>query len=226
MDLSQVNARVKESHPDAWPPDGQDARGGWGHNPGFEGYGPICMLTGQGALAFALMARCGIDVDRERHEAAYAFLERGTGPNGYVWYEDQVAGPQDWADMGRTGAAGVANRLAPYDDERYAQRALAHAHVIGTHPESFPDTHGSPLMGMGYAALGALADPRSFESLMAANRWWFVLARCPDGSFYYQPNRDNAGYGPHARVTASAVVAFLLAIPRRSLHLTGKPFDE
>jgi hypothetical protein len=59
---------------------------------------------------------------------------------------------------------------------------------------------------------------------MAANRWWFVLARCPDGSFYYQPNRDNAGYGADARVTASAVVAFLFAIPRRSLHLTGKPF--
>ena len=81
------------------------------------------------------------------------------------------------------GAAGVANRLSPYGDERHSERALAHAHVIGTHPESFPDTHGSPLMGMGYAALGALADPRSFRSLMDANRWWFILAQCPDGSF-------------------------------------------
>lgn len=221
-DLSQVNERVRESHPDAWPRDALDAHGGWGHNPGFEGYGPICMLTGQGALAFALLSRCGVEVDRARHEAAYAFLERGTGPNGYVWYEDQVAGPQDWADMGRTGAAGIANRLSPYPDERYAERARAHARVIGTHPESFPDTHGSPLMGMAYAALGALAEPNCFASLMKANRWWFVLSQCPDGSFYYQPNRDNAGYGPDSRVAASAVTAFLLAIPRKSLVLTGK----
>jgi len=226
MDLSQVSERVRETHPDAYPTGALDAHGGWGHNPGFEGYGPICMLTGQGALAFALMARCGIAVDRERHEAAYAFLERGTGPNGYVWYEDQVAGPQDWADMGRTGAAGVANRLSPYEGGRYAERALAHAHVIGTHPESFPDTHGSPLMGMAYAALGASADPRSFRSLMDANRWWFVLAQCPDGSFTYQPNRDNAGYGAGSRIEASAVTAFLLSIPGRSLHLTGKPFPR
>ena len=37
---------------------------GWGHNPGFEGYGPICMATGQGALAPALMDRVGVTVDR------------------------------------------------------------------------------------------------------------------------------------------------------------------
>ena len=36
--------------------EGQDGRPRWlGANPGFEGYGPISMLTGQGALAFAMM---------------------------------------------------------------------------------------------------------------------------------------------------------------------------
>ena len=44
---------MKESHPHALPKGKLDAHGGWGHNPGFEGYGPICMITGQGALAFA-----------------------------------------------------------------------------------------------------------------------------------------------------------------------------
>jgi hypothetical protein len=184
------------------------------------------MLTGQGAIAFALMHRCGIEVDRKRLDAAYDFLERGTGRNGYVWYEDQAAGEDDWADMGRTGAAAIAHLLSPYDDEKYGKHGMAHVRVIGAHPESFPDTHGSPVMGMGYAAAAAHFDAKSFRSLMDANRWWFVLAQCPDGSFYYQPNRDNAGYGPDSRISATAVTAFILSIPRKRLHVTGKPFKE
>jgi hypothetical protein len=58
---------------------------------------------------------------------------------------------------------------------------------------------------------------------MDENRWWFVLAQCADGSFYYQPNRDNAGYGSDSRISASAVTAFILSIPKKSLHVTGKP---
>lgn len=222
MDPSQIHPRAKQTHPDSYPKDPRDSHGGWGHNPGFEGYGPICMLTGQGALSFALLQRCGSAVDRARHDAAYAFLQRATGPNGYVWYEDDVGDPKGWADMGRTGAAGVANWLAPQEEPAHRERALAHAKVIGEHPQSFPDTHGSPVMGMAYAALAANADPESFRKLMDANRWWFALAQCADGSFYYQPNRDNAGYGAEARTDVSSVVAFILSIPKRNLVVTGK----
>lgn len=221
-DLSQVNPRVRESHPDAWPEDAMKQHGGWGHNPGFEGYGPICMLTGQGALAFALMARCGIEVDRARHDAAYAFLQRGTGHNGYLWYADDVAGHQKWADMGRTGASGIAHWMSPYKSREHREHATAHAAIIGRHPESFPDTHGSPMMGMAYAALAAWHHPASWRSLMDASRWWFTLAQCHDGTFYYQPNRDNAGYGGDSRSMPSAVVAFILSIPKANLTLTRR----
>ncbi|MGA0868586.1 MAG: DUF6288 domain-containing protein [Planctomycetota bacterium] len=222
VDMAQIDPRSKESHPGSYPKSAADAYGGWGHNPGFEGYGPICMLTGQGALAFALMARCGIEVDRERHDAAFEFCARGTGPNGYVWYEDEVGNPDGWADHGRTGAAGLANWVSTYEDERYRSRAAKHAAVIGAHPESFPDTHGSPVMGMGYAAACAAFDPDSFRRLMDANRWWFALAPCGDRTCYYQPNRDNAGYGDDARMSASAVVAFILSIPKKNLVTTGR----
>lgn len=225
--MSQINPKAKTSHPDSYPKGPKDSRGGWGHNPGFEGYGPIAMLTGQGALAYSLMHRCGIKVNRENHDAAYDFLRRGTGQNGYVWYGDQVGGPPEgWADMGRTGAAGIANFLSPYPEPIYRERALSHAKVIGEHPQSFPDTHGSPPMGMAYAALAAHVDPDSFRKLMDDNRWWFTMAHCTDGSFYYQPNRDNAGYGSDARMTASAVVAFIFTIPRHSLVITGRPVDQ
>lgn len=223
LHMSQINPKAKESHPDSFPKGPKDSHGGWGHNPGFEGYGPIAMLTGQGALAYSLMHRCGIRIDREKHDAAYAFLKKGTGQNGYVWYGDQIGGPQDgWADMGRTGATGIANFLSPYAEPVYRERALSHARVIGRHPQSFPDTHGSPLMGMGYTALAANTDPDSFRKLMDANRWWLTMAHCTDGSFYYQPNRDNAGYGSDSRMTASSVVAFIFTIPKQSLVITGK----
>lgn len=223
LHMSQINPKAKQSHPHSFPKGPKDSHGGWGHNPGFEGYGPIAMLTGQGALAYSLMLRCGIKVDREQHDAAYEFLKKGAGQNGYVWYGDQIGGgPDGWADMGRTGAAGIANDLSPYSEPVYRERAQAHAKVIGLHPQSFPDTHGSPTMGMAYTALAANLDADSFRKLMDANRWWFTLAQCTDGSFYYQPNRDNAGYGSDARMTASCVVAFIFTIPKHSLMITGK----
>lgn len=225
VDLAQLNPRVKETHPDALPRGPLDAHGGFGHNPGFEGYGPIAMLTAQGAVAFALMKRCGIAIDAQRHEAMFAFLRRASGANHYVWYDDAAAGAQDWADMGRTGAAALANFLAGATDAEHAATALDHARIIGAHPESFPDTHGSPIMGMGFVALGAHVDPASFRALMDANRTWFALAQCEDGTFYYQPNRDNAGYGADSRLSASAVTAFVLTIPRRSLAITGREVD-
>jgi hypothetical protein len=176
------------------------------------------MITAQGALAFGLMKECGIEVDRERHQAAIEFLVRGTGRNGYVWYADEVAGHDRWADMGRTGAAGLAHALDPW--ARQAEmRCLANAEIIGANPQSYPDTHASPLMGMGFAAAAAWHEPAAFKKLMQANRWWFTLAECADGSFAYQPNRDNAGYGGDARLAASAVTAFVLSIPESPLRM-------
>lgn len=77
-------------------------------------------------------------------------------------------------------------------------------------------------MGMAYTALAANVEPDSFRKLMDSNRWWFTMAQCPDGSFYYQPNRDNAGYGSDARMTASCVAAFIFTIPKHTLVITGK----
>lgn len=220
MSRDQVRESVKESHPDSWPRTDRQQRGGWGHNPGFEGYGPIAMITGQAALGLAMIQRCGLEVPEDRLRAAYDFLGRGTGGNGYLWYGDEVAGDRNWADMGRTGASAIAHWMSPFPDEHRAAARL-HATVMAEHPESFPDTHGSPLMGMGFGALGASVDRERFARVLRANRWWFVLAECPDGTFHYQPNRDNAGYGPDARLLATATVAFILSIPEGGLATTG-----
>ena len=219
LDMSQINPKVKESHPDSYPTGPKQSHGGWGHNPGFEGYGPISMITAQGALSYSLMHHCGIEIDRKRLDAAYSFLKRGTGENGYVNYGDGASAPDDWADMGRTGATGIAFFVHPYGDSRHAR---IYSDVIGKHPQSFPDTHASPPMGMGYEALAARTDPKNFRKLMDANRWWFTMAQCGDETFYYQPNRDSSGYDSSARMTASCVVAFIYTMPKRNLVITGK----
>lgn len=205
------------------PRDDKQGLGGWGHNPGYEGYGPIAMITAQGALAWALLERCGIEVNRRRHEMAYDFLARGTGKNGYLWYADGVSDDAKWADMGRTGASALAHFLSPYRDTKHRETALLQARAIGEHPETLPDTHGSPVMGMGYTALGAFLDRASFRKMMDSNRWWFTLAQCADGTFYYQPNRDNNAqdFGGRSRLSASAAVAFIFSLKKENLQISG-----
>jgi Family of unknown function (DUF6288) len=223
LDMSQINPSTKISHPSDYPKGPKDSHGGWGHNPGFEGYGPISMITAQGALAYSLMQRCGIKIQRGRLDAAFNFLKRGTSKSGFVWYGDEhEGGPTDWRGSGPTGATAIANFLSPYKDGNYRECSIIHTKMIGEHPQSFPDTHASPTMGMAYTALGAAIDPPSFRKLMDANRWWFTMAQCTDQTFYCQPARDVGAFDSDSRMNSSVVVAFIFSIPMRNLVVTGR----
>jgi len=125
--------------------------------------------------------------------------------------------------MGRTGASAVAHAVCPFERKRYRAFALRNARCIGENWNTFPDTHGSPLLGMGWTALGALVDPESFRRLMDRHVWFFNLSHCPDGTFYYQPNRDNnpQDYAADPRLSASATTALILSIRYRSLRVMG-----
>lgn len=214
-----------------WLEKAQMEDGGWGHRPanrpGGNGYGSFAAMTAQGQIAWGLMRKCGIDVDSERYARAHAFVQGGTNDIGYVWYKNESAHPTNYADMGRTGTAAVANMIV--DDEAHRAAALKHARCIGDNPDTFPDTHGSPLLGMAFTALGAAADPQALRDLFDANRWHFALSHCPDGTFYYQPNRDNNAQDFHAapRLSATAATALILCLERRSLEMTkrAKPVE-
>ncbi len=210
------------------PPSGQDNQdGGWGHNPGFDGYGPMAMTTGQGALSLALIQRCGLPVSRNQLDAAYDFLERGTGGNGYVWYGASVppGRDNDYADMGRTGAAAVSHYLSPYQDATYRNRARNYSKMIGDFPKSFVDTHGSHAMGMGFVGMGVSFDPVALRKLLDANKWWFALAQTHEEAIYNQPARDHSTPNGGMRIEVSAVTAFIFSIPDHNLHVTGKSVD-
>ncbi len=206
--------------------------GGWGHRPkdrpGGNGYGPICIITAQAMTAWSLMAQCGVEVDRKRVMLAHEFLAKGTNNIGYVWYADSNGGDDKYADMGRTGASAVAHATDPEGGKAFHRFALRNARCIGENTKTFPDTHGSPLLGMGWTALGAAVDDESFRSLMDDHVWFWNLSHCPDGTFYYQPNRDNnpQDYTSDPRLSASATTALILSIKHRSLRIMGAKGDS
>ncbi len=76
---------------------------------------------------------------------------------------------------------------------------------------------------MAYTALAANIDADSFRKRMVANRWWLTMAQCGDGTFYYQSNRDNAGYDSESHKTAPCVVAFILVITGKEAKQTTLP---
>lgn len=209
---------------DRWLRAAQMENGGWGHRPanrpGGNGYGAINILTMQAKIAWALMRECGVEIDEGRFRRAHDFVVRGTGRNGYVWYADSGRDNPGYADMGRTGAAALAHAIAAEQPE-YRDYALRTARCIGEHPDTFSDTHGSPILGMVWTAFGAAADPEALRALLDENRWWFSLAHCPDGSFYYQMNRDNnpQDYTAAPRLSATAATALILSLRDRRLRM-------
>src|SRR5208337_5010349 len=116
----------------------------------------------------------------------------------------------------------LAHYLSPLANEDYKNFAKRNARCVGANPLTFPDTHGCPLLGMAWTALGAGIDPPSFRQLMDYNRWCLSLAQCPDGTFYYQPNRDNnpQDYVAAPRLAATATTGLILAIKEKRLQIT------
>lgn len=212
---------------DRWLRMAQAPRGGWGHRQwdegGKNGYGPICAITAQAQLAWSLMERCGIKIDKKAHQRAHEFIAKGTNKIGYVWYEDSIGG-KEYADMGRTGAAAVANFYGINKKKSWRKLALRQARCIGKNWNTFSDTHGSPLLGLVWTALGAAIDGKSLRSLLDNNRWYFALSHCPDGTFVYQPNRDaNAqDWTAAPRLSATAATALILTLGKKKLVITGK----
>ena len=226
-ELAEINQwLVAAQHPQTAAPERVHIAGGFGHNPhsltGGNGYGSFNVVTAQAMMAWALMERCALPVDRPRFEAAHEFIAKGTNAIGYVWYAD-ASGGAGYADMGRTGASALAHYLDPATNDVFKTFGKLNAACIGNHPDTFIDTHGCPLLGMVWTALGAATDPASLRKLMDQNRWAFSLSQCPDGTFYYQPNRDNnpQDYAAAPRLSATAATALILTLQRKQLQITG-----
>ena len=227
--LEEINRWLAQAQsPATAAPERTHIAGGFGHAPYNSGkvgngYGGMNITTAQAMISWDLMQRCGLKVDPKGPQDAHNFIAKGTNQIGYVWYADGVGGA-GYADMGRTGSSALAHYLSPLGGGPWRESAKLNAKCIGAHPDTFPDTHGCPLLGMVWSALGpAAVDPASFRKLLDYNRWCFSLAQCADGTFYYQPNRDNnpQDYAANPRLAATAVTALILTAKYKKLQITG-----
>ena len=203
---------------------GKQLHGGWGHRPNYEGYGPIGILTAQGLTAYGLMMQAGLPVNPKNYEEAVKFIARGTNNIGYVWYADDGANKANrYADMGRTGMSAIAHSVSPKGGQAFLEIAARNAQCIGEHPQTFIDTHGSPILGIGWTAVGAATRPEALRRLMDYNRWFFNLSANPNGTFYYQPNRDSndQDYATGNDLPGTVAVALALSVKYKSLRIMG-----
>ena len=90
-----------------------------------------------------------------------------------VWYNDNNAGNNKYADMRRSGSSGVAHAVSSLGGKGFQNYAFKAAKCIATNYKTFPDTHGSAILGMGWTALGATVDKASFRSPMNNYIWYF-----------------------------------------------------
>lgn len=81
-ELEEINQwLVNAQHPATAAPERVHMAGGFGHNPHMpsgNGYGSFNVVTAQAMIAWALMERAGLSVDRTRVTAAHEFIAKGT----------------------------------------------------------------------------------------------------------------------------------------------------
>lgn len=196
------------------------------------GYTELSIMSGQMMMAWGLIDRCGVEIDRERLETAHRFLAAVTCRNGYVCYnrrEFYDLRGMNIADFGRTGAAALGHWLNNANG-KYDAYVRHTARYIADYPKWFPDTHGSPGVGMMWGALGVAAgNEKGFRGLMDYHKWWFTLAWCGDGSFVAQPTRSGsvgADYWALPREWMTATVGLIFALKERDLRICGGRFIQ
>lgn len=199
--------------------------GGWSHDPGWTGYGPMAITTGQATLALSLMSRCGVNVDMTRLKAGYDFLDRSTNGVGNVYYHDDAKKTsKEGGPLGRTGITALANFVCPISDDIYLERAKLNISCLKVHYKGLAHSHASSALGIAWAMAGASLDNESYKVLLDQHKWFINLAHCPNGSFYCQPNKDYvegaADYVKTPHLSMSAALAFGLTIRNKELSMT------
>jgi len=181
-------------------------------------------------LSFALMKKCGIEVDEKRLKQSLIFLKGATEYgelkyDGVSTYSNAGGKPLDFRYNGtRMGAASkggctaIAARLLG-DDELADALVRGIRHELGEEKSRFSDfttTHGLPMMGMfwGYLALGG-ADEDALSEAMRKHIWYLQMHRVPDEPYLYIYKRGGPRY-------VSTIWLLGFNARKHNLYITGK----
>ena len=213
---------------------GQSGVGSWGHGmawPGTNagkihgrlgGYGALNSAALGCHLALVLARKCGVDDPEVRRAVKKAntffgfYVNKGSIPYGDhdPWMEHDNNGKNSLAAIvfdlqGRSDAARFFSRMTVAS---YGEREMGHT---------------GNYFSFLWAGLGAArAGPKAAAALLEELRWFYDLARLPDGSFRYQGGAGMGG-SEHCYGNWDCTGAYVLAcaLPLKKLHITGKGTD-
>ncbi len=215
-----------------------------GYDPVTEGYGVMATPTALAALGWAMMKRCGVDINEEAYamsrgainfstkdSGAIGYGLKGDRPSSYTYSPTPFSPSAGKGEKARLCAATAVATLMHYIDpadeasENYYRRGVV---FIGNSRDRFFDGHASgnihALWSMIAGSLGpVVGEDDSYRELMDYYRYWFNVNRCHDGSFYWSPVTDSQ-VDPFKdlryEITGTAILA--LSAPKRHLYIMGK----
>ncbi len=130
------------------------------------------------------------------------------------------------------GAMALVHSIRPWQDYS-PQVAKHHVNKICRTRRCLVNGHGSGMLHawMCFLALGYTSNtgyPDPLRLTLDTNRDLMMSARCPDGSFYAQPQRDDMGgdLGYGSRTLPTALWATVLSIPDAKLVMLGREQSE
>ncbi len=212
---------------------GQSGAGTWGHtyaareNTGYlhghlGGYGAINQMGLTMMMVLPLAEKCGVrnsevrDAIRRGDDFFSYFIGRGAIP-----YGDHGA-QHDWFDdNGKSGAAAIYFDLV---ENRQGARFFSDM-VLGSAPNGREEGHTGHFWSHLWGGMGAArGGDRSLQVFMQEMNPLFTLERQPNGRFAFQDNAgENGRHGdPKTRWDSTGARLLQLAIPRRTLYITGK----
>ena len=246
------HAQIKGSKIDAWRNHDDETErqleGGFTHNPFPKimarpdtpagepsrkgGYGPLQPPTILCALAYSLSEQCGIKLEHDGLDKAFAFIEHGTNAGGQIAYGMEWLGNPGW--QSRTGSGGsykssLAQLAYMLNHEREgAQERMAL--LRGNVDRSYQDMshgHASSVFGLTWGLIGVAAcdDEELKRKVFAYYMPWLNMARCHGSASYINlPARDHADgdyYRGNARARTTAMAAMLYSFATPKLVVQG-----
>ena len=211
---------------------GQSVVGSWGHGMAWPdanngaihgrlgGYGALNQAGLICHLSLVLAETCGVKDDEVRR--AIAMGNRFFGfyiGKGAIPYGDHRPGWQVHDDNGKDSIAAVL-----FDLQGHAEGAAFFSRMTVASYGERERGHTGNYFSFLWGALGAArAGDEAAAAYLKELRWYYDLARRPDGSFPYQGGAGMGG-GEHQYGRWDCTGAYLLAyaLPLRKLHITGK----
>lgn len=200
---------------------GQMACGTWGHNIPWGAYGALNQAGLVCWMMLALGQECGLEIDQAVLDKSTLFFGKYVGRGGIPYGDHLPTTGSGSNGKDALGAVGF-HLLGKPEGWRFFSRLVAAAYRYREkgHTGCFLSLYWGPVAAR-------LAGEKPFRRFMDYQRWYYDLARTPDGGLVCQPNpenlsgRTNGVYTRNGPRFTTGGMAMVYAIPQRAVRVLG-----